>query len=112
MAGGNGHPTAPQGACPMLTVTAAAGGDGARQLARVSALRLGHDAELPLHQPLQLAGRQIAQHLCEFGVLPELGGGGGAQWHSSVLARRAPQLLGTWGNRRLYLHGDVGADLP
>lgn len=37
---------------------------------------------------------------------------GGAQWHGSALARRAPQLLGTWGNRRLYLHGDVGADLP
>lgn len=53
----------------MLTVTAAAGGDGASQLARVPALRLSHDAELPLHQPLQLLGGQIIQHLCEFGVL-------------------------------------------
>lgn len=68
--GGTATPAEPQGACPMLTVAAAAGGDGAGQLACVPALRLGQDAELAPHQPLQLAGGQIAQHLREVGVLP------------------------------------------
>ena len=87
-------PPAPRGIRPVLTVTAAAGGDGARQLACVPALRLGHDAELPLHQPLQLTGRQLAQHLREVRVLP-----GWARCHGSALAWRAPRLLGHVGEQ-------------
>lgn len=88
MAWGGARPPPRAPACrPVLTVTAAAGGDGARQLACVPALRLGHDAELPLHQPLQLTGRQLAQHLREVGVLP-----GGTRCHGSALAWQAPRL--------------------
>lgn len=93
--GGGGtatHPV-PRGACPVLTVTAAAGGDGARQLPRVPALRLSHDAELPLYQPLQLGGRQVAQHLREVRVLP---GRGTVPWLSHGVASRLPGHVGEW----------------
>lgn len=86
--GGTAAPCAP--GCPVLTVTAAAGGDGAGQLARVPALRLGHDAELPLHQPLQLAGRQLAQHLGEVGVLEERRRGC-VGWRRSAAAQPWPR---------------------
>lgn len=94
MWGEHGHPPAPWGTQPVLTVTAAAGDDGSGQLACMLALCLGHNAELPLHQPLQLMGRQLAQHLRKVGVLP-----GGTQCHGSALALWALGLPGHMGEQ-------------